>query len=51
LFSQDSNDLPLVEICSTLLQNIEDLISSNLSDRTILDAPEAVPIQAEQVNV
>ncbi len=40
-FAQDLNDLPLAEICSTLLQKIEDLISFNLSDRTILDASES----------
>jgi hypothetical protein len=44
-FAQDSNDLPLVEICFTLLQNIEDLISFNLSDRTILDASESHEVE------
>jgi predicted membrane chloride channel (bestrophin family) len=44
-FAQDSNDLPLVEICSTLLQNIEDLISFNLSDRIILDASESPELE------
>ena len=44
-FAQDSNDLPLVEICFTLLQNIEDLISFNLSDHTILDASESHKVE------
>jgi putative membrane protein len=41
-FGQDSNDLPLDEICNNILQNIEDFIQPDLSDSSTISALERV---------
>ncbi|HEY9637839.1 MAG TPA: bestrophin family ion channel [Coleofasciculaceae cyanobacterium] len=43
-FGQDSNDLPLDEICTTILQNIEDFISPNSSDRSTIEASKTLQV-------
>lgn len=39
-FGQDSNDLPLDEICHNIMQNIEDIIQPNVSDSATIDLLE-----------
>jgi putative membrane protein len=39
-FGDDANDLPLEEICTTILNNIEDLIAINSPDKLELTSPE-----------
>jgi putative membrane protein len=39
-FGDDANDLPLEEICTTILNNIEDLIALNSADKLELTSPE-----------
>jgi putative membrane protein len=39
-FGDDANDLPLDEICSTILNNIEDLMAVNSQERLEIGTPE-----------
>jgi putative membrane protein len=39
-FGDDANDLPLEEICTTILNNIEDLIAVNSPNKLELTSPE-----------
>jgi putative membrane protein len=39
-FGEDANDLPLEEICATILNNIEDLIAVNSQDNLEVTSPE-----------
>lgn len=39
-FGDDASDLPLEEICNTILNNIEDLITSNSQEKLAIRSPE-----------
>jgi putative membrane protein len=39
-FGDDENDLPLEEICNTILNNIEDLITVNSQEKLEARSPE-----------